>query len=143
MAVPLPDEASTWEDTVALASAPDPAITPAAPASAEALAEELSLAGDFARLALLHVDQAVAAVNLRRSAELDRPYIAAHPLEFQTLDAWRAGQQGLLPIEATMMVALPELDGATCPSVFGGRGAGTDGRFSAISARSPNPRPGR
>jgi len=52
---------------------------------------------------------------------LDVPYIAAHPLEFQTLQAWGAGRQGLLPLEATMMVAIPELDGAIVPSIFGGR----------------------
>ena len=58
-------------------------------------------------------------------AALDIPYLAAHPLEFQTLQAWGAGNQGLLPLEATMMVAIPELDGATVPTVFGGRSDGT------------------
>ncbi len=59
-------------------------------------------------------------------AKLDVPYLAAHPLEFQTLQHWGAGTQGLLPLEATMMVAIPELDGASVPSVFGGRSDGTD-----------------
>lgn len=59
-------------------------------------------------------------------AQLDRPYIAAHPLEFQTLQAWGAGRQGLLPLESTMMVAIPELDGGTMPTVFGGRSDGSD-----------------
>ena len=54
-------------------------------------------------------------------ARLDVPYIAAHPVEFQTLEQWRASDRGLLPVESTMMVAIPELDGATAPSVFGGR----------------------
>lgn len=54
-------------------------------------------------------------------ARLDVPYVAAHPLEFQTLQAWGASRQGLLPLEATMMVAIPELDGAIVPTVFGGR----------------------
>ena len=54
-------------------------------------------------------------------AKLDVPYVAAHPLEFQTLQAWGAGRQGLLPLEATMMVAIPELDGAVMPTIFGGR----------------------
>jgi len=58
-------------------------------------------------------------------AALDRPYVAAHPLEFQTLQQWGAGRQGLLPLEATMMVAIPELDGAIIPSVFGGRSDGS------------------
>ncbi|MEO0567182.1 MAG: magnesium chelatase subunit H [Pseudomonadota bacterium] len=52
---------------------------------------------------------------------LDLPYIAAHPLEFQTLEQWEASPQGLGPIETTMLIALPELDGATNPTVFAGR----------------------
>ncbi len=58
-------------------------------------------------------------------AALDVPYIAAQPLEFQTLEQWGAGRSGLLPLEATMMVAIPELDGAILPSVFGGRSDGS------------------
>lgn len=66
------------------------------------------------------------AYNDSRAAEemlagLDIPYVAAHPLEFQTLQQWGAGSQGLLPLEATMMVAIPELDGAASPMVYGGR----------------------
>ncbi len=52
---------------------------------------------------------------------LDVPYIAAHALEFQTVEQWEASERGLMPVEATMMVAIPELDGATAPTVFGGR----------------------
>lgn len=54
-------------------------------------------------------------------AELDVPLLAAHPLEFQSLDQWESGDRGLTPVEATMMVAIPELDGSTGPMVFGGR----------------------
>ncbi len=54
-------------------------------------------------------------------AKLDVPYIAAHALEFQSLEQWEKSEHGLMPIETTMMVAIPELDGATGPSVFGGR----------------------
>jgi len=54
--------------------------------------------------------------------ELDVPYLAAQPVEFQSLAQWEASEQGLMPLEATMMVAIPELDGATGPIVFGGRG---------------------
>ena len=57
-------------------------------------------------------------------AGLDVPYVAAHPIEFQSLEQWGAGRMGLLPLEATMMVAIPELDGAIVPSVFGGRADG-------------------
>ncbi len=59
-------------------------------------------------------------------ARLDRPYLAAHPVEFQTLQAWGANRQGLLPLESTIMIAIPELDGGTTPMVFGGRSDGTD-----------------
>ncbi|WP_432199715.1 magnesium chelatase subunit H [Erythrobacter sp. W53] len=52
---------------------------------------------------------------------LDVPYIAAHPIEFQSLETWKESKQGLLPLETTMMLAIPELDGAIAPSVFGGR----------------------
>ncbi len=54
-------------------------------------------------------------------AQLDVPYVTAHPVEFQTLSQWQADPRGLLPIEATMMVALPELDGGIVPMTFGGR----------------------
>ena len=58
-------------------------------------------------------------------ADLDVPYVAAHPLEFQTLGQWAANPVGLGPVETTMLVALPEIDGATNPTVFAGRhGAG-------------------
>jgi magnesium chelatase subunit H len=53
--------------------------------------------------------------------KLDVPYIAAHPLEFQTLGQWSAAAQGLGPVETTMLIALPELDGATNPTVYAGR----------------------
>ena len=60
-------------------------------------------------------------------ARLGVPYIAAHPVEFQTLQEWSGSDRGLLPIEATMMVAIPELDGSTGPMVFGGRSNGAGG----------------
>jgi magnesium chelatase subunit H len=54
-------------------------------------------------------------------AKLDVPYVAAHPVEFQTLEQWGGSDRGLLPVESTIMVAIPELDGSTSPMVFGGR----------------------
>ncbi len=53
--------------------------------------------------------------------KLDVPYLSAQAIEFQTLSEWRDNPQGLSPIESTMMVAIPELDGATGPMVFGAR----------------------
>ncbi len=60
-------------------------------------------------------------------AKLDVPYVTAHPLEFQTMEQWQVDPRGLLPVEATMMVALPELDGGMCPMTFGGRSGNADG----------------
>ncbi|MEM1412342.1 MAG: magnesium chelatase subunit H, partial [Pseudomonadota bacterium] len=54
-------------------------------------------------------------------AKLDVPYTAAHATEFQTLEDWQESEQGLLPVETTIMVAIPELDGAAAPTLFGGR----------------------
>ncbi len=70
------------------------------------------------------------AYNDARAAEemlaaLDVPYIAAHPVEFQTLEQWAGSERGLMPVENTMMVAIPELDGSTGPMVFGGRSSAT------------------
>nr|WP_083545769.1 cobaltochelatase subunit CobN [Sulfitobacter alexandrii] len=59
-------------------------------------------------------------------AALDVPYLSAQPLEFQTLHQWATGNQGLSPIESTMLIALPEIDGAASPTVFAGR-HGPDG----------------
>ena len=56
-------------------------------------------------------------------AKLDVPYVAAQPLEFQSIEQWKASPNGLTPFETTIMVAIPELDGATGPIVFGGRAA--------------------
>ena len=57
-------------------------------------------------------------------ARLDVPYLSAHPVEFQTLEQWGASDRGLMPVESTIMVAIPELDGAAGPMVYGGRSDG-------------------
>ncbi|MBJ3763207.1 magnesium chelatase subunit H [Maribius pontilimi] len=79
---------------------------------------------------------------------LDVPYIAAHPLEFQTLGQWAGSSTGLGPVETTMLVALPEIDGATNPTVFAGRhgDAGCDGcalRCRSTAGREMAPCPER
>ncbi|MCE2940774.1 MAG: magnesium chelatase subunit H [Gemmatimonadota bacterium] len=55
-------------------------------------------------------------------AGLDVPYASLQTLEFQTIDEWRADARGLNPLQATLQVAIPELDGATLPLVYGGKG---------------------
>ncbi|MEL7180145.1 MAG: magnesium chelatase subunit H [Pseudomonadota bacterium] len=69
--------------------------------------------------------------------ELDVPYIAAQPLEFQTIEQWEASAQGLGPIETTMLIALPELDGATNPTVFAGRHGMDSPQASDCKAMAP------
>ena len=81
-------------------------------------------------------DSSAAAETL---AALDVPYLSAHPLEFQTLQAWGAGGMGLLPLEATMMVAIPELDGATVPMMFGGRSDGSAAPCTGCARRCTFP----
>ncbi len=71
------------------------------------------------------------AYNDSRSAEemlakLDVPYLTAHAIEFQTLAEWQASERGLTPVEATMMLALPELDGAQGGMIYGGRSGSSD-----------------
>ncbi|MEM6415073.1 MAG: magnesium chelatase subunit H [Pseudomonadota bacterium] len=79
-------------------------------------------------------NDASAAENVLR--DLDIPYIAAQALEFQSLDEWKQGTRGLTPVETTMMVALPELDGATGPIVFGGRTNGDGLRMQCCKERA-------
>ena len=79
-------------------------------------------------------DSPAAAAILSR---LDVPYIAAQPLEFQSLEEWENSNQGLMPVEATMMVAIPEIDGATGSCVYGGRSD------KAENARDMQPHPER
>ncbi|MEM1264780.1 MAG: magnesium chelatase subunit H [Pseudomonadota bacterium] len=81
-------------------------------------------------------DSAAAEATL---AKLDVPYIAAHALEFQTLPEWEASSAGLSPVEATILIALPEIDGATNPMVFGGRGA-AGAATQGSGAGHPSPR---
>jgi len=62
-------------------------------------------------------DSAAAAEFLR---ELNLPYRSAVSLDTQTIEAWSYSQTGLNPIQAGMQIAIPEIDGATEPFVYGG-----------------------
>jgi magnesium chelatase subunit H len=72
-------------------------------------------------------------------AALDVPYLAALPLEFQTLEEWQSSDRGLTPVESTIMVAIPELDGATAPIVFGGRSQAANGSLDPGSRKPGYP----
>jgi magnesium chelatase subunit H len=52
--------------------------------------------------------------------QLNRPYRSAVSLDIQTIDAWRTSQTGLNPVQAGMQIAIPEIDGATEPFIYGG-----------------------
>ncbi len=53
-------------------------------------------------------------------SDLNRPYRSAVSLDMQTIDSWRASQTGLNPVQAGMQIAIPEIDGATEPFIYGG-----------------------
>ncbi|HKY06179.1 MAG TPA: cobaltochelatase subunit CobN, partial [Blastocatellia bacterium] len=48
------------------------------------------------------------------------PFRSMVSLDFQTIDNWQSSRLGLNPIQSAMQVAIPEIDGATEPFVFGG-----------------------
>ena len=62
-------------------------------------------------------DSAAASEFLR---ELNVPYRSAVSLDTQTIEAWRESSTGLNPIQAGMQIAIPEIDGATEPFIYGG-----------------------
>jgi magnesium chelatase subunit H len=52
------------------------------------------------------------------------PLRSAVGLDVQTVEAWHDSRTGLNPVQAGMQVAIPEIDGATEPFVYGGIGDG-------------------
>jgi magnesium chelatase subunit H len=71
------------------------------------------------------------AMNDSRSAitfltALNRPLRSAVSLETQTIEHWAASLIGLNPVQVAMQIAIPEIDGATEPFVFGGLREGGD-----------------
>jgi magnesium chelatase subunit H len=63
-----------------------------------------------------------AAVGFLR--DLNRPFRSAVSLDLQTIESWRDSQTGLNPVQSGMQVAIPEIDGATEPFVYGGMPSG-------------------
>ncbi len=64
------------------------------------------------------MNDSAAAVEFLRA--LNRPFRSAVSLDVQTIEAWRASLTGLNPVQAGMQIAIPEIDGATEPFVYGG-----------------------
>jgi magnesium chelatase subunit H len=65
---------------------------------------------------------------------LNRPYMVALPLVFQTTEEWEESDLGLHPIQVALQIAIPELDGAIEPIILSGRD-GTTGRAIALQDR--------
>lgn len=53
-------------------------------------------------------------------SSLNVPYRSAVSLDMQSIDSWRESLTGLNPVQAGMQIAIPEIDGATEPFVYGG-----------------------
>ncbi len=65
---------------------------------------------------------------------LNRPYMVALPLVFQTTEEWQDSELGLHPIQVALQIALPELDGAIEPIILSGRDGNT-GKAIALQDR--------
>jgi len=65
---------------------------------------------------------------------LNRPYMVALPLVFQTTEEWEDSDLGLHPVQVALQIAIPELDGAIEPIILSGRDGAT-GRAIALQDR--------
>ncbi len=74
--------------------------------------------------------------------KLNRPYMVALPLVFQTTQEWEGSDLGLHPVQVALQIAIPELDGAIEPIVLSGRDDATgkahtlQDRVDAIAQRA-------
>jgi len=89
------------------------------PAGADAAAIDVlvNLSGFALVGGMAHNDAAQAAAELAR---LDRPLLTGVPLNFQSLADWAASPTGITPVQIAMQLAVPELEGAIEPIVYGG-----------------------
>ncbi|AKG22703.1 magnesium chelatase subunit H [Calothrix sp. 336/3] len=65
---------------------------------------------------------------------LNRPYMVALPLVFQTTEEWQDSDLGLHPIQVALQIAIPELDGAIEPIIMSGKDGAT-GKAIALQDR--------
>ncbi len=72
-------------------------------------------------------EPALAEAELRR---IDRPLVTGIPLNFQSLADWTASPTGITPVQVAMQLAVPELEGAVEPVVYGGLDAATGRTFA-------------
>jgi magnesium chelatase subunit H len=63
--------------------------------------------------------------------QLDVGYLGLVPLAFQRVDDWSRDSGGLAPLQTAISVAVPELEGAADPLIYGGMGPAGE-RFAAL-----------
>jgi magnesium chelatase subunit H len=68
---------------------------------------------------------------------LNRPYLCAVPLVFQSFEEWQRSELGLHPVQVALQVSLPEIDGAIEPIIYAGR-EGATGRSVPLPDRISN-----
>ena len=66
--------------------------------------------------------------------KLNKPYLVAVPLVFQSFQEWKDSELGLHPVQVALQVSLPEIDGAIEPVIFAGR-EGATGRSVPLTDR--------
>jgi len=66
--------------------------------------------------------------------KLNKPYMCAVPLVFQSFEEWQSSELGLHPIQVALQVSLPEIDGAIEPIIYAGR-EGATGRSVPLPDR--------
>jgi magnesium chelatase subunit H len=69
-------------------------------------------------------------VAIEMLSHIDAPYIVAQPLYTQDEADWK--EHGVAPMQSAVLFALPEMDGATVPTVIG---AVDEGRFKTVPDR--------
>ncbi|HEX7956762.1 MAG TPA: cobaltochelatase subunit CobN, partial [Pyrinomonadaceae bacterium] len=94
-----------------------PSLTVGLPPRASRVGQIVSLTG-FSFVGGPAMNDSDAAVEFLKG--LNVPLRSAVSLEVQTVEAWRESWTGLNPVQAGMQVAIPEIDGATEPFVYGG-----------------------
>jgi magnesium chelatase subunit H len=91
--------------------------SPRHPVSKSRVSQVVSLTG-FSFVGGPAMNDSEAAVEFLKG--LNVPLRSAVSLDVQTVEAWRDSWTGLNPVQAGMQVAIPEIDGATEPFVYGG-----------------------
>ena len=92
-------------------------IIPHSPSSLSRVSQLVSLTG-FSFVGGPAMNDSEAAVEFLKG--LNVPLRSAVSLDVQTVEAWEDSWTGLNPVQAGMQVAIPEIDGATEPFVYGG-----------------------